>query len=92
MTTRDELPPEILRMIHRLRADAAEGLLPDHACLRCVPHSNVLIDGHACAYHRAEDLLGTALRCSECNKSAHPHDGFDHKVSRVYEVPNDDAR
>ena len=26
---------------------------PDHACRHCVPHSDILVDGFVCAYHRA---------------------------------------
>ena len=26
---------------------------PDHACQHCVPHSDILVKGFVCAYHRA---------------------------------------
>jgi hypothetical protein len=37
----------------------------DHACARCVPHSEILIDGFVCAYHRAEDALKNAAPVSQ---------------------------
>lgn len=34
------------------------GWLPDHACARCVPHSDMILDGFACARHGALDVIG----------------------------------
>lgn len=33
----------------------------DHACAQCYPHSDVLVAGFVCAYHRATDSAPAAL-------------------------------
>ena len=32
----------------------------DHACVRCYPHSDMLIDGFSCYYHKALDVIAAA--------------------------------
>lgn len=32
----------------------------DHACVRCYPHSDMLVDGFSCYYHKALDVIAAA--------------------------------
>lgn len=32
----------------------------DHACIRCYPHSDMIVDGFSCYYHKACDVLSAA--------------------------------
>ena len=32
----------------------------DHACVRCYPHSDMIIDGFSCYYHKALDVIAAA--------------------------------
>jgi hypothetical protein len=52
----EALKAKITRMAKWMKNNE-DGRLPDHACQRCVPHSDILIPGFDCAYHEAMDIL-----------------------------------
>lgn len=54
----------------------------DHACAKCRPHSEILIDGFRCAFHRAKDLLGYTCDC----ELPGPHRGCD-CIAKRYSKP-----
>ena len=64
--TIDELSTPPMLQIMELRKQLSEaykwilnrGLdIPDHACVKCIPHSDVLIKGFVCAYHKASAFM-----------------------------------
>lgn len=46
--------------------------LLDHACARCVPHSDMLVDGFSCVYHEALDTIGGLIPLAAPSASASP--------------------
>ena len=60
---RDEARAEVERMGQYIRKKGLDQI--DHACVQCVPHGEIVIDGFLCAYHYALALT-PAKPCDEC--------------------------
>jgi hypothetical protein len=53
---------DLRRVLETLDDLAHDPVLPDHACVECAPHSDIIVPGFQCSRHKLAGLLEEARK------------------------------